>query len=408
MSVLFENTSDRITSRFCLNLKMLNVASRRVPDLLQSDNTKADEMATILKSIIVTRSKEGATIDEIINDYKEHTGENLLTIFRDRELISNGLRKLDGVWSTYAAPCGPYLWYCNTANTLHLSEMIKKQKSPRISNNRKFSQSIIQPDPAQAPYASNMTTENGTGQQDKFFQDNRNFIPKRNAWKRVQQRTVNNHPYLPPQRRRAQQSNQFSWRDYSDAPNMKPDFFGFQMIGDDFFLSLARWEMNFSFDPEHKIQQCGLCISGLTLAEAADRVMKATFINDRVIVNVGVADILHGHDFVDMEDDLYKLMKSFEIRGVSVILTTLSPIANCTHIRGISDRLLKFNDLIRKRWKCIDLWQSFVNERGNTLYGCFQPGPRHVTGSNQPHVLWNKLGRQRVIRFMKQHLASFL
>lgn len=257
------------------------------------------------------------------------------------------------------------------------------------------------------PYSTS-TTVSGTGQREKFFEDNMHYIPKRGAWNRVQR--ANNHPYLPPQRRQMQMAKQMTQRKYYfDGIRTEPHFCGYQMIGDDFFLSLARWELGFAFDPGHQVQQSGLCISGLTIAEAADRALKATYINDRVIINIGAVDLLHGYDFVDMQHDLIQLVANLENRGASVILTTLSPLANSSHIAGVTDRLQRFNALIRKsHWQYIDLWQCFVNERGNTLYECFQPGPRHVSGSNQPHVLWNKLGRQRIIKFLKQQLAAFI
>lgn len=387
---------------------MVNLEISQVDNIsIGSEDVNTEEMKPVLKSIIVTRCKDGATIDEIIDDYKEHTGDSLLSIFRDRDLIAEYLRSIDGVWSTFTAPSGPYLWYCNTQKTQHLSEMIKKQKSPRTNATKRYQQARYQP--PRTSYVNGIAAS-GPGPRDKFFEDNQNFIPKRGAWNRVQQRTAVSHPYLQPQRRQMQPAKpMMQWRYCSNVPFQGPDFFGFQMIGDDFFLSLARWELGYLFDPEHIIQQSGLCISGLTIAEAADRVMKATYINDRVIVNVGVVDLLHGHDFIDMQQDLFRLMKNLEIRGASVMLTTLSPLANSSHIPGITDRLHKFNSLIRRHhWQYIDLWRCFVNERDNTLYECFQPGPRHVSGSNQAHVLWNKLGRQRVIKFLKTHLASFI
>ncbi|XP_055544135.1 maternal effect protein oskar [Wyeomyia smithii] len=372
---------------------------------IQSDIAQHEEIATILSSIIVTRSKDGATIDEIIDDYKELTGENLLSIFRDRDTIAAKLRRISGVWSSYNAPNGPYLWYCNSQKTQHLTDMIKKQKSPRHYNNRRYQMPKYQ---LPSTLYSTSTMVSGAGQKDKFFEDNMNYIPKRGAWNRVQR--TNNHPYLPPQRRYMQTARQLTQRKYCfSGEQTEPHFCGYQMIGDDFFLSLARWELGFAFDPGHTIQQSGLCISGLTIAEAADRILKATYINDRVIINIGAVDLLHGYDFVDMQHDLIQLVTNLESRGASVILTTLSPLANSFHIPGVTDRLQKFNNLIRKHhWQYIDLWKCFVNERGNTLYECFQPGPRHVSGSNQPHVLWNKLGRQRIIKFLKQQLAAFI
>lgn len=392
---------------------MVNVEIDSVQDVsMQSEKFDPEMMNPILRSIIIARTKEGATIDELLEDYKDLAGDCLLSMFGTRENIADYLRKIEGVWSTFNAPNGPFLWYCNTQRTQHLSNMIKNQKSPRAS--RKYPWRSQPPrnvyTAASASSSTMMAGSSGTGQREKFFEDNINFVPKRNAWNRVQQqRTTAYHPYLPPQRRQAQPVVPMTQRRYYSNMNNVPNFCGYQMIGDDFFLSLARWELGYSFDPGHNIQQSGLCISGLTIAEAADRVMKATFLNDRVIVNIGVVDLLHGHDFVDMQLDLLQLMKNFENRGVYVILTTLSPLANSSHIPGVVDRLQKFNSLIRNQnWNYIDLWRCFVNERDNTLYECFQPGPRHVSGSNQPHVLWNKLGRQRIIKFLKTHLGTFV
>lgn len=397
---------------------MVNVEIDSVQDVsMQSQKFNPKETNAVLKANIIARTKEGATIDELLEDYKDMTGDCLLSMFGTRENIADYLRTIEGIWSTFNAPHGPLLWYCSTLKTQHLSNMIKNQKSPRAS--RKYQWRSQPPRNAYtAPSASAssstmMAGSSGSGQREKFFEDNINFVPKRNAWNRVQQqRTMAYHPYLSPQRRQVQPVMPMAQRRYySNYSNMNnvPNFCGYQMIGDDFFLSLARWELGYSFDPGHNIQQSGLCISGLTIAEAADRVMKATFLNDRVIINIGVVDLLHGHDFVDMQLDLLQLMKNFENRGVYVILTTLSPLANSSHIPGVVDRLQKFNSLIRNQnWNYIDLWRCFVNERDNTLYECFQPGPRHVSGSNQAHVLWNKLGRQRIIKFLKTHLGTFV
>ncbi|KAL9698745.1 hypothetical protein quinque_002186 [Culex quinquefasciatus] len=340
----------------------------------------SEEINSILRAIIIARTKEGATLDEIIEDFKEKNDECLLTMFGDRETIVNYLRGLEGVWTSFHEPHGPLLWYCNTSKTQHLSNMIKNQKSPR--GNKKYP---WRNQPARMIYTSSsnvvtgssstmMAGTNGSGQREKFFDDNINFVPKRNAWNRVQlqQRTPAYHPYMPPQRRQVQPAMPKTQRGY--------------------YSSMS-----------------GLCISGLTIAEAVDRVTKATVLNDRVILHIGVVDLLHGHDYVDMQMDLLRLMRVFEERGVRVILTTLSPIANSSHMPGVVNRYLQFNSLIRNsNWRYIDLYRCFVNERHNTLYECYQPGPRHVSGSNQPHVLWNKLGRQRIIKFLKTQLARFI
>lgn len=397
---------------------MVKSVCSEVHDEIDSVAGNLEEATPILKSIIVTRTKEGATVDEIIDDYYDFTGESLLSLGGTRDGIANILRTIEGVWSMYREPSGPFLWYCSSHNTQHIAEMIKKQKSPRF-NNRRYQPPQLS---LRTPYSARTVTtvptaptmNNANGPRDKFYQDNINFIPKRSAWNRTPHRSMASHPYLPPQRRQQMQQQMKPKRMqqhqyYSNPFYCGPKFCGMQMIGDDFFLSLARWELEFQFDPGHTIQQSGLCVSGMTIAEAADRIMKATYIHDRVIINLGVVDILHGHEFVDMQQDLFQLKKNLEIRGASAILTTLSPLANSSHIPGITDKLHKFNDLIRRyHWEHIDLWQCFVNERGNTLYECFQPAPRQVSGSNKPHVLWNKLGRQRVLKFMKTQLGNLI
>lgn len=135
------------------------------------------------------------------DDYFTFTGDDLLSLCRNRDSIADILRKVDGVWCSYRSPNGPYLWYCSTQNTKHLTEMIKKQKSPRFQN-RRYQQ------PNRTPYSNRtpMPTSSGTGPRDKFYQDNINFIPKRNNWNRALHRSAANHPYIgAPQWRQVQQ-----------------------------------------------------------------------------------------------------------------------------------------------------------------------------------------------------------
>lgn len=352
----------------------------------------------LLKSIIITRCRDGATIDEIIDDFKDFTGEDLMAMFHGRDRIAEHLRSIDGIWSTYNAPSGPFLWYCDSKKSQHLTDMILKQK-PQPTHGRKNVETRGQ--------FTNKQYGN-VGPHDKYYRDNMNrfqdnlFISKRNAWYRTQNRIVNNHPYVMPQRKQMQMFQRNMYK-------MDPHFCNYQMIGDDFFLALATWELKYKIDPGYTIEQSGLCISGLTIAEAANRVLTAPYIHDRVILNIGAVDLLHGHDYIDMQQNLLELIKNLEIRGASVILTTLSPLANVSHIPNTYERFQRFNNFIRKsHLKYIDLWKCFVNEKGCTLYECYQPGARRVSGSIQPHVLWNKLGRQIVIKFLKTELAHFV
>lgn len=37
---------------------------------------------------------------------------------------------------------------------------------------------------------------------------------------------------------------------------------------------------------------------------------------------------------------------------------------------------------------------------------CFFRTPKYVTGSNQAHLMWNYIGRQRVVKHLKESLAE--
>lgn len=140
-----------------------------------------------------------------IDDYFQFTGDNLLMLCRSRDAIADILRTVDGVWCSYRAPNGPFLWYCSTQNTKHLTEMIKKQKSPRFQN-RRYQQPSRTPYSYRTPTPTPTPSNSGAGPRDKFYQDNINFIPKRNAWNRAPHRTAVNHPYMgAPQWRPVQQ-----------------------------------------------------------------------------------------------------------------------------------------------------------------------------------------------------------
>lgn len=167
----------------------------------------------------------------ITEDFKEKNDECLLTMFGDRETIVHYMRGLEGVWTSFHEPHGPLLWYCNTSKTQHLSNMIKNQKSPRGSKKYPWRNQ-----PARMIYTSSsnvvtgssstmMAGTNGSGQREKFFDDNINFVPKRNAWNRVQlqQRTPGYHPYMPPQRRQVQPKTQRGYYSSMVSGSIKPN-----------------------------------------------------------------------------------------------------------------------------------------------------------------------------------------
>lgn len=203
------------------------------------------------------------------------------------------------------------------------------------------------------------------------------------------------------------------WRrptlDELDFCKYGPSFHQHQLLGDDFFLAIAKWELGYSFDPGHDIEMSGLCISGMTLSEAAKRVQMAPYIASQVLINVGTVDLLHGRVMIDLIHDFEQLMARFRERNVEPIVTTLTPIANCGGRTPMAQRLLKLNEYIRRICpRYIDLWKYFVHPDGTMRLECYQPGPRTVTGSIRAHVLWNRFGRHHLLSVLGHEIGAQL
>uniref|UniRef100_A0A6E8VGI2 OSK domain-containing protein n=1 Tax=Anopheles coluzzii TaxID=1518534 RepID=A0A6E8VGI2_ANOCL len=413
-----------------------------------------EELQVQLRSVIITRSKAGATVDEIIgtasaierrrivlhwlsrvlmcvcvivlyfttvhvDDYRELTGIHLLDRFYTHSALLNYLFGMEGVWCSTDGAHGLMLWFCRTARTKHVVDMIQAQRSPRGgpggSNYRRY-----MPRATGAPvnnfqycYSTAGTQMGGPGtveSQDLFGDMMPQPQPARPYRVRRAPRAERRHPYT---RRSGGQQRSAGWRqsrsDELDFSMYGPSYHRHQLVGDDFFLAIAKWELGFSFDPGHDIDMSGLCISGLTLSEAAKRVEMAPFIADHVLVNVGTVDLLHGRAMIDLIHDFNQLVARFRERNVEPIMTTLTPIANSGGRTTMAERLLKLNEYIcRTCPRTIDLWKHFVHADGTVRFECFQPGPRKVSGSIMPHVLWNKLGRQHMLGVLGNEIAAQL
>lgn len=131
----------------------------------------------------------------------------------------------------------------------------------------------------------------------------------------------------------------------------------------------------------------------------------------RVIVNVGTVDIARGRQLIEIIDDYLQLLAAFEHVGITPILTTLAPIPNHTH--GNKLQILEdFNYFIRntlaKSSSIIDLNKCMLkrDKKVNTKY--YQPSYRYCSGFNKPLLLWNKIGRTRVLSMIVKNLGAAL
>lgn len=124
------------------------------------------------------------------------------------------------------------------------------------------------------------------------------------------------------------------------------------------------------------IHQSGLCISGQTIRQAANRLKRQSRM--KVILNIGSVDILHGKSVNDMCNDFIELVRICEQRDIDIVITTLAPIANRL---GSGDdcreKVNAFNKfLIVKfgaKYSIIDIASLMKHHRTNhVLFDCYQ------------------------------------
>lgn len=198
--------------------------------------------------------------------------------------------------------------------------------------------------------------------------------------------------------------------------------------------NLIEWNPNPFSDKPH---QSGLAKSGLSIRGAINLLRSIAFFKTpSIVINVGSIDIMLGRNLVDMRSDYNELVDLCEKRNIQPIITTLAPLANNCHPRDMRNKLLMFNSYLRdkfySRYRVINLWSQLVTPRGRTRFEYFEPYVNtiflfafyyieintrefcfsisvnresvYVTGSNQAHVLWNKIGRQIILDHIKTNL----
>ncbi|KAH8351164.1 hypothetical protein KR084_008507 [Drosophila pseudotakahashii] len=182
----------------------------------------------------------------------------------------------------------------------------------------------------------------------------------------------------------------------------------FPLMGDDFMLYLARMELKCRFRRYERILQSGLCVSGQTINGARNRLKKFHLPEGtQIIVNIGSVDILRGRPLVQIEHDFRLLIKEMHNQRYVPILTNLAPLANYCHDKDLCDKVSRFNKFIRaegRHLKVVDIHSCLINESGIVRFDCFQSSPRQVTGSREPYLFWNKIGRQRVLQIIEASL----
>lgn len=113
---------------------------------------------------------------------------------------------------------------------------------------------------------------------------------------------------------------------------------------------------------EQKVHTFDLSSSGLTIREAAQRLLKIS--NTKVILNVGSEDILGDRQLLDMQQEFLNLIRICDERNIQVVITTLAPLANYCHIDYMVQKWKGFNEFLKNfssTHKVIDIVPSMVS-----------------------------------------------
>lgn len=127
-----------------------------------------------------------------------------------------------------------------------------------------------------------------------------------------------------------------------------------------------------------KLDNCGLCISGQTIAEATARISRFSDTNNmRLIINIGSFDIMTNRFMVDICNDYINLVKTCRKRNIDIVITTLAPIFHLLFDESSRQKMEKFNDFLISKfgsmYPVIDIAHRMKSERTNKVsLGCYQ------------------------------------
>ncbi|CAG9855357.1 unnamed protein product [Phyllotreta striolata] len=156
------------------------------------------------------------------------------------------------------------------------------------------------------------------------------------------------------------------FHEFNKLESMLPLFYKHQGLGDDFLLDIADTKFGY-YVPE---EECGLCSSNLTISELTEKVRNTQYLAPRVVVMIGLTDLLMHKNVNDMIVDLQELVKELKDRNTRITLVTLIPTPKMMNLSSrYFTRMKIFNDAIKDysysvKLKCniIDMYSIFREE----------------------------------------------
>lgn len=158
---------------------------------------------------------------------------------------------------------------------------------------------------------------------------------------------------------------------------------------------------------ENGYLQCGSCTNGLSIKMAQSKVEQEIEPGKFIIVNIGSTDILNSHQLIELMEDMINFLSTCKKKDVFPILTTLAPLPTFS-IGNRKSVLLNFNKFLRINpfgYPVIDLFKLFIDYHGKVDLHSYQPEPRRAHGTSQKILMWNGLGRKRVIKLLVEDMG---
>lgn len=187
--------------------------------------------------------------------------------------------------------------------------------------------------------------------------------------------------------------------------------YGTILISDDFFLGIAQHILNYRLSKINGILQCGMCVSGLTISEASNKIEELNdHRNKTALVYLGSIDIAMDKQSIELIQDLSEFVFKCHRLDIRPILCTLAPMPNFIHGNRLT-ALKNFNDFIRnKKLGCtvIDLNLGFMKNKKSIDYldNYYQNAPHKVSGYKKPLLLWSQDGTKRAYDVLQKNLGD--
>ncbi|XP_044766079.1 uncharacterized protein LOC123322233 [Coccinella septempunctata] len=132
------------------------------------------------------------------------------------------------------------------------------------------------------------------------------------------------------------------FQEFNRLEGMLPILYKHQALGDDFFVDLADKKLG-CYVSDEEPKKCGMCEVGLTIASLTEKVENAQQIAPRVVIMIGMNDLLMGRNANNMIIDLRKLVSELKKKNTRVTIVTLIPSPKLKMNKTLQIRMDIFN-----------------------------------------------------------------